>query len=236
MPVLPLLSLPVSVPSHACACQGGARTLSSPGLAYSWASAPPAALSLTWPLLLQCQDLLSQTSSPLSQNDSCTARSADLLLPPGDSGRRRPDSLPDPAAPSRAERFRVQVSRKWGCRRVPSSPGPPSLSLGPSTTGLAWGLLPVSPAAAMSGHHRASGCCESGLTCHCQGLPPQSPRATTPQFLPLPALAWLPLTSLPFPQNPLSPQPHPPLFTCPVLGTAVSLPCPRSSWPPQPLP
>ncbi|XP_070274825.1 ankyrin repeat and SAM domain-containing protein 1A isoform X3 [Myotis yumanensis] len=61
---------------------------------------------------LRCQDLLSQTSSPLSQNDSCTARSADLLLPPGDSGRRRPDSLPDPAAPSRAERFRIQEEHR----------------------------------------------------------------------------------------------------------------------------
>ncbi|XP_077017656.1 ankyrin repeat and SAM domain-containing protein 1A isoform X3 [Tamandua tetradactyla] len=56
---------------------------------------------------LRCQDLLSQTSSPLSQNDSCTGRSADLLLPP-DTGRRRHDSLHDPAAHSRAERFRIQ--------------------------------------------------------------------------------------------------------------------------------
>ncbi|XP_054425222.1 ankyrin repeat and SAM domain-containing protein 1A isoform X2 [Pteronotus mesoamericanus] len=61
---------------------------------------------------LRCQDLLSQTSSPLSQNDSCTARSADLLLPPGDTGRRRHDSLPDPAAPSRAERFRIQEEHR----------------------------------------------------------------------------------------------------------------------------
>ncbi|KAG8512123.1 Ankyrin repeat and SAM domain-containing protein 1A, partial [Galemys pyrenaicus] len=57
---------------------------------------------------LRCQDLLSQTSSPLSQNDSCTGRSADLLLPHGDTGRRRHDSLHDPAAPSRVERFRIQ--------------------------------------------------------------------------------------------------------------------------------
>ncbi|KAM5324563.1 ankyrin repeat and SAM domain-containing protein 1A isoform 5-T5 [Glossophaga mutica] len=61
---------------------------------------------------LRCQDLLSQTSSPLSQNDSCTARSADLLLPPGDTGRRRHDSLPDPTAPSRAERFRIQEEHR----------------------------------------------------------------------------------------------------------------------------
>lgn len=56
--------------------------------------------------------MLSQTSSPLSQNDSCTARSADLLLPPGDTGRRRHDSLHDPAAPSRAERFRIQEEHR----------------------------------------------------------------------------------------------------------------------------
>lgn len=72
--------------------------------------------------LLQCQDLLSQTSSPLSQNDSCTARSADLLLPPGDTGRRRHDSLHDPAAPSRAERFRIQVGQEAGVLQ----PGVPS--------------------------------------------------------------------------------------------------------------
>ncbi|XP_036024168.1 ankyrin repeat and SAM domain-containing protein 1A isoform X5 [Onychomys torridus] len=57
---------------------------------------------------LRCQDLISQTSSPLSQNDSCTGRSADLLLPSADTGRRRHDSPYDPGAASRAERFRVQ--------------------------------------------------------------------------------------------------------------------------------
>lgn len=66
---------------------------------------------------LQCQDLLSQTSSPLSQNDSCAGRSADLLLPPGDTGRRRQDSLHDPAALSRAERFRIQVGQEGVCRQ-----------------------------------------------------------------------------------------------------------------------
>lgn len=58
----------------------------------------------------QCQDLISQTSSPLSQNDSCTGRSADLLLPSVDTSRRRHDSLHDPGATSRAEHFRVQVT------------------------------------------------------------------------------------------------------------------------------
>ncbi|XP_021041631.1 ankyrin repeat and SAM domain-containing protein 1A isoform X5 [Mus caroli] len=57
---------------------------------------------------LRCQDLISQTSSPLSQNDSCTGRSADLLLPSADTSRRRHDSLPDPGTASRADRFRVQ--------------------------------------------------------------------------------------------------------------------------------
>ncbi|KAL6082354.1 hypothetical protein STEG23_021509 [Scotinomys teguina] len=59
-------------------------------------------------LVQQCQDLISQTSSPLSQNDSCTGRSADLLLPSADTSRRRQDSPYDPGAASRAERFRVQ--------------------------------------------------------------------------------------------------------------------------------
>uniref|UniRef100_A0A8I6AJG9 Ankyrin repeat and sterile alpha motif domain containing 1A n=1 Tax=Rattus norvegicus TaxID=10116 RepID=A0A8I6AJG9_RAT len=57
---------------------------------------------------LRCQDLISQTSSPLSQNDSCTGRSADLLLPSVDTSRRRHDSLHDPGTTSRAEHFRVQ--------------------------------------------------------------------------------------------------------------------------------
>ncbi|XP_029799899.1 ankyrin repeat and SAM domain-containing protein 1A isoform X2 [Suricata suricatta] len=73
---------------------------------------------------LRCQDLLSQTSSPLSQNDSCTGRSADLLLPLGDTGRRRHDSLHDPAAPSRAERFRVQEEH----REAKLTLRPPSLA------------------------------------------------------------------------------------------------------------
>uniref|UniRef100_A0A8D2J8R8 Ankyrin repeat and sterile alpha motif domain containing 1A n=1 Tax=Varanus komodoensis TaxID=61221 RepID=A0A8D2J8R8_VARKO len=42
---------------------------------------------------LRCQDLISQTSSPLSQSDSCTGRSADLLLPLGDVGRKRHESI-----------------------------------------------------------------------------------------------------------------------------------------------
>ncbi|KAL2104207.1 hypothetical protein ACEWY4_001075 [Coilia grayii] len=44
---------------------------------------------------IRCQDLVSQTSSPLSHMDSYTGRSMDPLLPPGDSGRRRPGADPD---------------------------------------------------------------------------------------------------------------------------------------------
>ncbi|XP_074092588.1 ankyrin repeat and SAM domain-containing protein 1A isoform X7 [Macrotis lagotis] len=57
---------------------------------------------------LRCQDLLSQTSSPLSQNDSYTGRSADLLLPLEDSGKKRHNSCHDPAAHSQAEHFKTQ--------------------------------------------------------------------------------------------------------------------------------
>ena len=98
---------------------------------------------------LQCQDLLSQTSSPLSQNDSCTGRSADLLLPSGDTGRRRHDSLQDPAAPSRVERFRIQVGGREPQTGSPHSswqdraPSPPLRAL---LSGLSHLLdLPVLP-------------------------------------------------------------------------------------------
>lgn len=65
--------------------------------------------------LFQCQDLMSQTSSPLSQNDSCTGRSADLLLPSGDTGKRQHDRGTEVAPYSRAERYKAQVS---GCFSV----------------------------------------------------------------------------------------------------------------------
>ncbi|KAM9520022.1 ankyrin repeat and SAM domain-containing protein 1A isoform 1-T1 [Guaruba guarouba] len=61
---------------------------------------------------LRCQDLLSQTSSPLSQNDSCTGRSADLLLPSGDSGKRQHDRGTEAAPYSRAERYKAQEDRR----------------------------------------------------------------------------------------------------------------------------
>ncbi|XP_074833326.1 ankyrin repeat and SAM domain-containing protein 1A isoform X4 [Carettochelys insculpta] len=61
---------------------------------------------------LRCQDLMSQTSSPLSQNDSYTGRSAELLLPPGDTGKRRHDSGHDAAAHPRADRYKVQEEHR----------------------------------------------------------------------------------------------------------------------------
>ncbi|XP_069930263.1 ankyrin repeat and SAM domain-containing protein 1A isoform X2 [Oryctolagus cuniculus] len=73
---------------------------------------------------LRCQDLLSQTSSPLSQSDSCTGRSADLLLPSVDTGRRRHESLHEPAAPSRTERCRTQEEH----REAKLTLRPPSLA------------------------------------------------------------------------------------------------------------
>uniref|UniRef100_A0A672UVT7 Ankyrin repeat and sterile alpha motif domain containing 1A n=1 Tax=Strigops habroptila TaxID=2489341 RepID=A0A672UVT7_STRHB len=61
---------------------------------------------------LRCQDLMSQTSSPLSQNDSCTGRSADLLLPSGDTGKRQHDRGTEAAPYARAERYKAQEDRR----------------------------------------------------------------------------------------------------------------------------
>ncbi|XP_039941609.1 ankyrin repeat and SAM domain-containing protein 1A isoform X4 [Hirundo rustica] len=61
---------------------------------------------------LRCQDLMSQTSSPLSQNDSCTGRSADLLLPSGDTAKRQHDRGAELAPYSRAERYKAQEDRR----------------------------------------------------------------------------------------------------------------------------
>ncbi|XP_031461606.1 ankyrin repeat and SAM domain-containing protein 1A isoform X7 [Phasianus colchicus] len=61
---------------------------------------------------LRCQDLMSQTSSPLSQNDSCTGRSADVLLPSGDSGKRQHERGSELATYSKVERFKAQEDRR----------------------------------------------------------------------------------------------------------------------------
>nr|XP_009913334.1 PREDICTED: ankyrin repeat and SAM domain-containing protein 1A-like isoform X2 [Haliaeetus albicilla] len=61
---------------------------------------------------LRCQDLMSQLSSPLSQNDSCTGRSADLLLPSGDTGKRQHDRGTEVVPYSRAERYKAQEDRR----------------------------------------------------------------------------------------------------------------------------
>ncbi|XP_061488321.1 ankyrin repeat and SAM domain-containing protein 1A isoform X7 [Rhineura floridana] len=60
---------------------------------------------------LRCQDLISQTSSPLSQSDSCTGRSADLLLPLGEPGKKRHESSHDMASYPRTERLKAQEER-----------------------------------------------------------------------------------------------------------------------------
>lgn len=62
---------------------------------------------------------MSQTSSPLSQNDSCTGRSADLLLPSGDTAKRQHDRGTELAPYPRAERYKAQVS---GCSCVSWGP------------------------------------------------------------------------------------------------------------------
>ncbi|XP_070601406.1 ankyrin repeat and SAM domain-containing protein 1A isoform X10 [Erythrolamprus reginae] len=61
---------------------------------------------------LRCQDLISQTSSPLSQSDSCTGRSADFLLPLEDAGKKRHEHIHDIASYPRAEKFRTQEEHR----------------------------------------------------------------------------------------------------------------------------
>ncbi|XP_071624484.1 ankyrin repeat and SAM domain-containing protein 1A isoform X12 [Heliangelus exortis] len=61
---------------------------------------------------LRCQDLMSQTSSLLSQNDSCTGRSADLLLPSGDTGKRQHDRGTEVAPYSRVGSYKAQEDRR----------------------------------------------------------------------------------------------------------------------------
>ncbi|XP_015279461.1 PREDICTED: ankyrin repeat and SAM domain-containing protein 1A [Gekko japonicus] len=73
---------------------------------------------------LRCQDLMSQTSSPLSQSDSCTGRSADLLLPLGNTGKKRQESSRDIASYPRADRVKTQE----GCREPKLTLRPPSLA------------------------------------------------------------------------------------------------------------
>uniref|UniRef100_A0A8B9GL92 Ankyrin repeat and sterile alpha motif domain containing 1A n=1 Tax=Amazona collaria TaxID=241587 RepID=A0A8B9GL92_9PSIT len=64
------------------------------------------------PRFSQLRDLMSQTSSPLSQSDSCTGRSADVLLPSGDAGKRQHDRGTEAAPYSRAERYKAQDRRE----------------------------------------------------------------------------------------------------------------------------
>ncbi|NWI91229.1 ANS1A protein, partial [Pitta sordida] len=73
---------------------------------------------------LRCQDLMSQTSSPLSQNDSCTGRSADLLLPSGDTSKRQHDHGTEAAPYARVERYKAQEEH----REAKLTLRPPSLA------------------------------------------------------------------------------------------------------------
>uniref|UniRef100_A0A8D2JEY9 Ankyrin repeat and sterile alpha motif domain containing 1A n=1 Tax=Varanus komodoensis TaxID=61221 RepID=A0A8D2JEY9_VARKO len=77
------------------------------------------------PRFSQLRDLISQTSSPLSQSDSCTGRSADLLLPLGDVGRKRHESSHDVASYPRTERLKAQVCER---RESKLTLRPPSLA------------------------------------------------------------------------------------------------------------
>uniref|UniRef100_A0A671L9H1 Ankyrin repeat and sterile alpha motif domain containing 1A n=1 Tax=Sinocyclocheilus anshuiensis TaxID=1608454 RepID=A0A671L9H1_9TELE len=71
-----------------------------------------------------CQDLMSQTSSPLSHSDSYT-RSMDPLLPAGDSGRRRgPDSEYDVRVSFLKERFEERQREPRLTLRPPSLAAP----------------------------------------------------------------------------------------------------------------
>ncbi|XP_058861025.1 ankyrin repeat and SAM domain-containing protein 1A-like isoform X2 [Acipenser ruthenus] len=75
---------------------------------------------------IRCQDLVSQTSSPLS-HDSYTGRSMDMLLPQGDSGRRRAEHEQEAPRRSRSERHHTQDRHEE--RREPKlTLRPPSLA------------------------------------------------------------------------------------------------------------
>ncbi|XP_069046357.1 ankyrin repeat and SAM domain-containing protein 1A isoform X4 [Lepisosteus oculatus] len=77
---------------------------------------------------IRCQDLVSQTSSPLS-HDSYTGRSTDMLLAPGDSGKRRTEHEHDVPHRSRSERHHRSHDRHDDRPREPRlTLRPPSLA------------------------------------------------------------------------------------------------------------
>ncbi|XP_066559623.1 ankyrin repeat and SAM domain-containing protein 1A isoform X3 [Amia ocellicauda] len=76
---------------------------------------------------IRCQDLVSQTSSPLS-HDSYTGRSTDMLLPQGDSGRRRAEHDHDVSHRSRSERHRSHDRHDDRQREPRLTLRPPSLA------------------------------------------------------------------------------------------------------------
>ncbi|XP_060629080.1 ankyrin repeat and SAM domain-containing protein 1A isoform X5 [Anolis sagrei] len=73
---------------------------------------------------LRCQDLISQTSSPLSQSDSYTGRSADLLLPLGDAGKKRHEGSHDTISYPRTERLKEERHESKLTLRPPSLAAP----------------------------------------------------------------------------------------------------------------
>ncbi|XP_062835756.1 ankyrin repeat and SAM domain-containing protein 1A isoform X12 [Anolis carolinensis] len=73
---------------------------------------------------LRCQDLISQTSSPLSQSDSYTGRSADLLLPLGDAGKKRHEGSHDTVSYPRTERLKEERHESKLMLRPPSLAAP----------------------------------------------------------------------------------------------------------------
>ncbi|XP_069489589.1 ankyrin repeat and SAM domain-containing protein 1A isoform X3 [Ambystoma mexicanum] len=64
------------------------------------------------PRFSQLRDLHPQTSHPLSQYDSCTWKSTEHLIPPGDAGRRRQDESHEVAAHPRVDRAPSQEDRR----------------------------------------------------------------------------------------------------------------------------
>ncbi|XP_063064675.1 ankyrin repeat and SAM domain-containing protein 1A-like isoform X3 [Engraulis encrasicolus] len=91
---------------------------------------------------IRCQDLVSQTSSPLSHMDSYTGRSMDPLLPLGESGRRRAGAEPDYDIVQRP-----RSERLYSHERYEERPREPRLTLRPPS--LAAPYAPV-----QSWHHQ----------------------------------------------------------------------------------
>ncbi|MFT7812925.1 ankyrin repeat and SAM domain-containing protein 1A-like isoform X1 [Arapaima gigas] len=78
---------------------------------------------------IRCQELVSQTSSPLSQMDTYSGHSIDPLLPSGDSGRRKAvEADYDMCHRSRSERHRLHDKHEEWQREPRLTLRPPSLA------------------------------------------------------------------------------------------------------------